>query len=79
MKLNTDELDTDELGKMTDKELMARINVFSDTEELVDLLAQNRDYASAEMTVHALGLWDLVQRLGKRLKELSPEDKSNGR
>lgn len=73
MKLNADEL-----GKMTDKELLARINVFSDTKEVVDLLAKNRDYASAEMTVHTLGLWDLVQRLGKRLKELSPEDKSNG-
>jgi hypothetical protein len=73
MKLNADGL-----GKMTDKELLARINVFSDTKELVDLLAQNRDYASTEMTVHILGLWDLVQQLGKRLKELSPEDKSNG-
>jgi hypothetical protein len=63
---------------MTDKELLARINVFSDTKEVVDLSAKNRDYASAEMTVHTLGLWDLVQQLGKRLKELSPEDTSNG-
>ena len=69
------ELNNDEVGKMTDKELLARINVFSDTLELVDVMAHKKDYDSSEMAVHTLGLWNLVQQLGKRLKELSTEEK----
>ena len=70
MKLNHDAV-----GKMTDKELLKRIDVFSDTEELVDVMTDRFDYYSSEMAVHTLGLWNLVNQLGNRLRELSPEEK----
>jgi len=45
-------------------ELVARIDVFDDSEEVAMLLGDVDSYITKEAQVHILGLWDLAKSLG---------------